>query len=422
MNWSGIKENTMLAMETLVAHKFRAGLTILGVFIGVIVIVAVAAVLNGFRQTIVDRTESFGTRNIYLFRYPFINTGRLKPEVANRKPLTLDDARALEQEVPAAEYVSPALLYGLPRPGQLPPVPPEAKYRDKVMSRPRLSGGFPIGVVVVNRALTEGRYFNDAENEHRAFVCVLGINVVEALFPAEDPIGKTINVMGHDFTVIGTLEKDLAGPFGSEAPEDNDLIIPYWTFRKMMPNLDDHFIVVRIREGHMQEGIEEVEQVLRRRRNVPLKADNNFEIGTAEMFIGTFDDITRIVFIVMIVISSVAFMVGGVGVMNIMLVAVTERTREIGIRKAVGARKADIIWQFLTEAVTLTGVGGIAGLACGWGFTLLTTALVPSLNMKIPVLAAALGFIGSVGVGVVFGLWPAVKAARLDPITALRYE
>ena len=422
MNISGIKENTALALQTIGAHKFRAALTILGVFIGVLVIVETAAVLNGFRQTVVDNTEGFGTRNIYLWRYPFIQTGRLPTEVINRKPLTLEDARALQAEVKAAEYVSPAMLYGLPRPGQIPPAPPEARYRDKAMSRPRLIGGFPVGEVVVNVPVDNGRYFSDSENEHRAFVCVLAFNVVEALFPAEDPIGKSINVMGHDFIVVGTVAKQRAGPFGSENQEDNNVVIPYYTFRKILPALDDHFIVVRVREGRMREGMEEVETVLRRRRNVPLNAENNFEIGTAESFISTFDDITGAVFVVMIALSSVAFIVGGVGVTNIMLVGVTERTREIGIRKAVGARRSDITWQFLTEAVALTGSGGLAGLLFGWLLSLGVMALIPSLAMKIPFWAGALGFLGSLSVGLIFGIWPAVKAARLDPIVALRYE
>jgi putative ABC transport system permease protein len=422
MNFSSIKENTHLAMATLGAHRFRAALTILGVFIGVLVIVAMAAVLNGFRQSVLDQAESFGTRNVYLWRYPFIMTSKPAAAILNRKPLTLGDAQAIEQEVAAVEHVYAGLIYGLPMPGEMPPIPPEARYRDRAMKRPRMVGNFPVAEQVMNVPIDEGRYFNDAENEHRAMVCVLAFNMVEALFPGEDPLGKTINVGGQEFMVVGTVKKQKSGPFGSENQEDNDVFIPYYTFHKIYPNVDDHFIIVRMREGAMKAGIAGIEQVLRRRRALSLYEENNFEIGTPESFISTFDDIVRLVFVVMIIMSMVAFIVGGVGVMNIMLVAVTERTREIGIRKAVGARRSDIIWQFLTEAVTLTGAGGIAGLLFGWGFARLVSALIPALVMRIPLWAAAFGFFGSLAVGLVFGLWPAVKAARLDPIVALRHE
>lgn len=422
MNLSAIKENTKLAMVTLMAHKFRAALTILGVFIGVLVIVEMAAVLNGFRQTIVDQMEGFGTRNVYLWRYPFIQTGDLPVEIKSRKPLTYEDALFVKENTPAAEYVVAGLPYLVMMPGQPPPLPPELKYKDKSMIRPQFMGGFPEGEHIMNVTMAQGRYFNETENEHRSNVCVLGFNVVEALFPNEDPIGKQVNCIGQQFTVVGTFAKFKAGPFGSENQDDNDFIIPYWTFRKILPTIDDNFIIARMREGQMKEGLEQMEQALRIHRGVSSMADNDFEMMTSDSFIKTFDDIIGGVFLVMIAISSVAFMVGGVGVMNIMLVAVTERTREIGIRKAVGAKKSDIIWQFLTEAVTLTGIGGGAGLFFGWLLAKAVTAIAPSLAMVIPVWAAVFGFLGSVAVGIVFGLWPAVKAANLDPITALRHE
>lgn len=422
MNVSSIRENTALAMHTLVAHKFRAALTILGVFIGVLVIVAMAAVLNGFRQSVLDNAESFGTRNVYLWRYPFIMTSKPSAEVLNRKPLSLEDALTIEREVLEVEYVYAGIPYAIPLPGTPPPPPPEVRYRDRAMNRTQLIGNFPVAELVMNVPIAEGRFFNDSENLHKAYVCVLAFNVVEALFPAEDPIGKTINVGGQDFTVVGTVKKQKAGPFGSENQEDNDIFIPYWTFHKMFPSKDDHFIIVRMREGEMKAGITGIEQVLRRRRNVSIDKDNDFEIGTPDSFISTFDDIVFAVFVVMMIISSIGFIVGGVGVMNIMLVAVTERTKEIGIRKAVGARRSDIVWQFLTEAVTLTGIGGMAGLFFGWLLGVIVSALVPALTMAIPLWAAAFGFFGSVTVGIVFGLWPAIKAANLDPIAALRHE
>ncbi|MEW6131029.1 MAG: ABC transporter permease [Acidobacteriota bacterium] len=421
MNLTGIKENTRLAMDTLAAHKFRAALTILGVFIGVLVIVEMAAVLNGFRQTIVDQMEGFGTRNVYLWRYPFIQAGELPVEIKNRKPLTYEDCKVLG-DLPAVEYVAPGLMYPIMIPGQPPPLPPEIKYRDKSMIRPQFIGGFPIGEILMNIKLAQGRYFTDVENEHRAYVCVIGFNVTEALFPNEDPIGKTVLCMGQQFTVVGAMAKFKAGPFGSENQDDNDFIIPYWTMRKMIPTQDDHFIIARMREGQMEEGLRQIEEALRIKRGVPLTANNDFEMMTSDSFIKTFDQIIGGVFLVTMVISGIAFLVGGIGVMNIMLVAVTERTREIGIRKAVGAKKGDIILQFLTEAITLTLAGGLAGLGIGWLIATGITAMAPDLAMVIPWWAAVIGFCGSIFVGVVFGILPAMKAANLDPIAALRYE
>lgn len=420
--WSSVGENASLAINRLKAHTFRTSLTMLSIFIGVLVIITMASVLNGIRQAVLDQAESFGTHNVYVWRFPFIPTEGVPPEMLKRRPLLLADAEAIAEEVKEVEYIYAGLMYGLVAPGEIPPPPFEVRYRDRVTDRQRVLGNFPVAELVMNFDIAEGRYFTDAENEHRAFVCVLAFNMVEALFPAEDPVGKTIKLAGHNFTVVGTIKKQRSGPFGSENPEDNDILIPYWTHRKIFSRVDDHFIVMRMREGQLRKGMERAEQTLRRRRNLHSNAENDFAVGTPELFITTFDDLIEGVKMAMLSISSIAFIVGGVGVMNIMLVAVTERTREIGLLKAVGARRVDIIWQFLIEAVTLSGSGGLLGLMAGWLAAAALSLFLPDVSLTVPVWALAFGLFGSVAVGLVFGLWPAIKAARLNPVIALHCE
>jgi putative ABC transport system permease protein len=413
MNLGGIKENTIVALETLREHKFRTFLTVLGVFIGVFIIIGVASVLNGFRQSVVDQVEEFGTRNIYVYRFPLVQTGRLSPEVRQRKPLTLDDAWAIRDQCPAVESVSPHLQFVYP--------PPNAKYRDQMAETVFLRASYPEAENVGNVILSEGRYFTAAENEHASAVAVIGANVVEALFAHISALDKEIRVDGRKLRVVGALEKHKAGPFGDDRA-DNLVILPYKTFKKFYPLADDHFIAVQAREGQLDQAVDQITELLRRRRHVKPAAENNFDLGTAQTIIKTFDQITFAVLAVMVAISSVAFLVGGVGVMNIMLVSVTERTREIGIRKAVGARRRDIVWQFLTEAVALTGAGGVLGMLAGLLLAVAINRFVPSLRAEVPAWAVVFGFAGSVSVGLFFGIWPATKAARLDPIEALRHE
>jgi len=244
--------------------------------------------------------------------------------------------------------------------------------------------------------------------------------VVEQLFQHEDPVGKNIVVDGHSMEVIGTLNK-FKGVLG-DSPDDRDIFTPYWTFKKFYPAAKDHFISALAFRGEMDEAQDEIEGVLRRRRRVKPSEADNFGISTAESLITEFRQIISAVGLVMVVISSIGLMVGGIGVMDIMLVSVTERTREIGVRKAVGARQRDIAWQFLLEAITLTMSGGLMGIAVGWMLSFTIRTLIPSLPSRVPLWSVAAGFAVSTSVGLFFGLWPALKAARLDPITALRYE
>jgi putative ABC transport system permease protein len=245
---------------------------------------------------------------------------------------------------------------------------------------------------------------------------------VEALFLHESPLDKKLTVNGRPFRVLGTMEKFRDAPFGGENPQDSLIFIPYYAFRTLFPTAREHIIAARAQPGRLAQSVEQIEEVLRRRRRVAWDKDNDFEIGTSDSIIKTFDKIVFAALAVMFSLSTVAFLVGGVGVMNVMLASVKERTREIGVRRAIGARRRDITWQFLIEAGAMTGVGGILGVVVGEAAMRGLAACLPALPCVTPMWARLFGFFGSVAVGLIFGLWPAVAAARLDPIKALRYE
>ncbi len=264
-----------------------------------------------------------------------------------------------------------------------------------------------------------GRFFTDEESRRRAPVVVIGADVEQSLFANIDPVGKIVNVDGHQFEVIGTMQRPAASFFGDQ---DKRVLLPYWSMQKMFPNAKENAIVVTAREGKLPQALDEIVTVLRIDRHVPYNKPDNFALSTAEQMIADFRQITAMTFLVMVVLSSVGLLVGGIGVMNIMLVSVTERTQEIGLRKAVGAKRADIVIQFLLEASVLTSLGGIAGIIFGWVISVVSRLVFTSLPATVPLWAAALGIIVSVGVGLFFGIWPAYKAARLDPVEALRYE
>jgi len=407
-----VRENLALALDTLRSHKFRAFLTVLGVLIGTATVILVASIFQGLDQQFVQIMESFGTRTLFIFKFdPGIHTGGLTHEEAVRKPLTYEDAMAIRQFCPSVETVAvETFVWG-------PSV--TAKYKGVEMEDADFSGPTPEAFQTMNAELKDGRLYTDVDNMHRRDVAVVGADVVTRLLKNVDPIGKSITINGHNFEVIGTLDKRKQFLGGGN---DRNIFIPYFTFRKYYPDAKENFITAMAYPGKLDQAKDEITSLLRRRRNVKWSQPDNFGISSADAIIKQFREIMATVVLVTVTISSIGLMVGGIGVMNIMLVSVTERTREIGVRKAIGARRSDIAWQFLLEAMSLTGVGGVLGIMTGWTLSFLIRTLLPSLPSTVPLWSAIAGFMVSVSIGLFFGLWPAVKASRLDPIVALRYE
>jgi putative ABC transport system permease protein len=298
--------------------------------------------------------------------------------------------------------------------------PPVTKYKGLEMLDTLFRGATPEHIRNINVELQDGRLYSEFDDLHRRDVAVIGSAVVTRFFEGEDPIGKIILVGGHSFEVIGALAKRKAFPGNNS--NDSVVYVPYNTFRKLYPNVKENAITAVAFQGKIDEAKDEITAVLRRTRGDKPLAPDSFGIASAQSIIDQFRSIMSIVVLVTVVVSSIGLLVGGIGVMNIMLVSVTERTREIGVRKAIGARRSDITWQFLLEAMTLTASGGILGILAAVTLSDLIRAFVPDLPSSVPLWAVVMGFVASVSIGLFFGLWPAMKASRLDPIVALRHE
>lgn len=406
-----VRENLLLALDTIRGHKFRSFLTILGVLIGTATVIAVASIFAGLDQEFAEAARDFGTRTLFIFKFdPGIHIGRLSKEERMRKPLTFEDSVAITEQCPSVETTAAELFVWGPN--------PVVKYKAKEILDVNFIGATANDFRVVNDILGDGRFFTDIENLHRRDVAVIGSDVVKRFFEHEDPIGKNIAVGGDIYEVIGTIapRKSFPGDSGS----DRVVKIPYLTFKKMYPLQKENFLLAMAKEGMVNEAKEEISNVLRRRRHVKPTEKDSFGISSAEALIQQFREIMSMVVLVTVVISSIGLMVGGIGVMNIMLVSVTERTREIGVRKAIGARRSDISWQFLLEAMTMTGGGGVLGIIFGFGLSFLIR--LTDFPSSVPLWSVAAGFTVAVSIGLIFGMWPALKAARLDPIVALRHE
>jgi len=408
-------ENLAFALRAVRDHKLRSFLTILGIIVGVATVVSMVSVIEGFNEIVVSGFSSFGSTLVQFQKMEprFGDPSKVPEEQRLRKNLTYDDALEIKRSCPSMAAVA-GERYNF-NGGTL-------RFRDEETNGTLIGGTDPEYPLANNYFIKEGRFFNDAEFEHSANVVVLGQDVVDSLFPRIDPVGRTLRIEGRPFTVVGTLEKRGGLFFG---PGDNRIFIPMTAFDSLYPWIERDWgtiiATVPTSPETMTQAMEEGREVLRRRRKVRPDAPDDFAIVTPDAFIDTFRQITGGIAAVLTFISSIGLIVGGVGVMNIMLVAVKERTKEIGLRKALGARRSDITVQFLTEAMTLTGLGGIAGVLTGSAVSWLTATLSP-LPATTPAWAIGLGLLVSVSVGVFSCKYPAWRAASVDPIDSLRYE
>ena len=415
-----MNEILLLALDSLHKNKLRSFLTVLGIVIGVATVIGMSSIISGLNGNIAAQIEQLGSNLIFVSRMPLAVGGRLPPEVFNRKMLTLEDAQAIEQ-LSLVKAVAPFVQY----------YGPEAflnsitvRYRDRTARNTIVQGVTPQAEIVMNLQLTAGRWVNDADHSHRSNVVVLGHDTAETIFPANvDPIDKEVDIQGNVFRVIGVMAKRKDALTPGANPNDNLAAMPVGTFWRLHPEQKDFmFVVSPVSQEAMPRTMEQIEQLMRIRRGVPANKDSDFAISTQDTFTDLWNQISSGIFTVMLAISAIALLVGGVGVMNIMLVSVTERTREIGIRKAIGATQRDILTQFLFEAMTLTAVGGILGILAGAAIAVLIRTLVPFLPATVSFFWVTMGFATSVGTGLIFGIYPAYRAAMLSPIEALRYE
>jgi putative ABC transport system permease protein len=411
VNWLAVLNAMSLAMQTIRAHKMRAFLTVLGVVMGTGTIIGVGAILTGFDSSITNILRSFGPNSIIIYKFPAGRPAPPTPEERTRKDLTYANLMDIREKCRACEEVSPIMFRNTNT--------VQARYKGNDMYGVNVNGVEEDYANEGQADMHAGRFITDQDNRRRASVAVIGADLTKSLYANVDPIGKPITVDGHEYEVIGTMNKPAASFFGQD---DLRVLLPYFTFRKDYPSVKDMFMVVNAKQGQLRQAMDEVRVILRISRRVPYNKPDNFALSTADQMVSDFRQITSMVALVMVVLSSVGLLVGGIGVMNIMLVSVTERTKEIGVRKAIGARKSDIILQFLVEAVVLTAMGGLAGIVFGWIISLVSRLIFTTLPTSVPLWAAALGLLVSAGTGLFFGIWPASKAARLDPVEALRHE
>ncbi len=414
------REQIFLALDTLRLNPLRSSLTILGIVIGIMTVITVSSVINGLNENVLGGIRDLGSDTIICYRFPWASLSRPPSEWFTRKELEADWAEDMAL-LPHVKAASPSLRIFQPQFGSGTSDVHRGSLRAKNVI---LQGNSPSISQIFDLKLANGRAFNETDTEHRAPVVLLGYDTTNILFPggAAGAIGQEVTVDGQLFTVIGTLEKRRQGISGGSNPEDNIAFMPVTTLRKLYPNKKDYVIFAKAKDPKVvAEAVEEIRDLLRRKRRLSNEKPDDFALFTSDYFLDLWNKISYLIFVLMFAVASVGLLVGGIGVMNIMLVSVTERTREIGVRKAIGAKRGNILLQFLTEAVTLSAIGGVIGVILGAGLSMLLRygAHFPA-SLSFFWIATAL--IMCALIGVVFGVYPAWKAARLDPVEALRYE
>jgi putative ABC transport system permease protein len=412
------RENFLAAMETLRSSKVRSALTVLGIVIGVSSVISMASIIQGLNKFVADKVESLGSRTYFLTRFPpGMDPAHMPERIRTRKYIEYNYADFIRQAAPHAQIVTTVGTRGFFF-GDSNLITSGDHSVEKVIVRgaePQYTEAIPLFTV------GQGRFISTFDEEHARPVVVLGASISESLFPNSDAVGKTVRINGSTYEVIGVFEHDQGLFLGPGV--DIFAIIPLSNFKKRYPEAKELIMLFTVpKDVNVELAQGEVVQAMRRLRRVPPEKGNDFELSSPDFLSNLWNNLTGALVILTTVISSIGLLVGGIGVMNIMLISVTERTQEIGIRKAIGARRADIRLQFLLEAVVLTLVGGTIGITIGAGISTLVRALVPSVPATLSYLWVTIGFVISVGVGLFFGYYPARVAANLDPIDCLRYE